>query len=53
VNSVNPDRETEGNAEPSRGYIPGRCRDYRRGSVPLITGQSARAERHDIVHSLG
>jgi len=28
----------EGNPEPSREYTPGRCNDYRRGAVPLMTG---------------
>ena len=52
VNSGNPlTGGAEGNPEPSRGYTPGRCRDYRRGPVPLITGKSARPERDEIVHS--
>jgi hypothetical protein len=29
-----------GNPEPSRRYTAGRCRDYLRASVPLITGSS-------------
>jgi len=36
-----------GNPEPSRGYTPGRCRDYRRGSALLITGKSARHPSRD------
>src|SRR5574343_135844 len=42
----------EGNPEPSREYTLGRCRDYRRSRVSLITGKSARLERDEIVHSL-
>jgi hypothetical protein len=38
-----------GNPEPSQGYTLGRCNDYRRGLVLLITGQSARPERDEIV----
>jgi hypothetical protein len=50
VKSVNPkSSKGYGNTEPSRGYIPGRCNDYRRGLVPLITGMSARPERDEIV----
>ena len=38
-----------GNPEPSQGYTLGRCNDYRRGIVLLITGQSAHPEREEIV----
>lgn len=38
-----------GNTEPSLEYILGRCNDYRRGSVLLITGKNARRESDDIV----
>jgi hypothetical protein len=41
----------EDNPEPSQKYTSGRCNDYRRGLVPLITGLSARLERDDIVYS--
>ena len=42
-----------GNPEPSHRYTDGRCRDYRRGLVPLMTGKSARPEREEIVrHSV-
>lgn len=52
VNSGNPKFSQEyGNPEPSRKYTFGRCRDYRRDRVPLITGKSARLEREDIVRS--
>lgn len=40
-----------GNPEPSRGYTLGRCRDYWRGLVPLITSQSVRHESDEIVQS--
>lgn len=56
VNSGNPtgcDWATYGNPEPSLGYTPGRCRDYRRGLAPLITGKSAPPEREEIVRASG
>jgi hypothetical protein len=39
VNSGKPLTDNaEGNPEPSQKYTSGRCRDYRRGKVPLMTG---------------
>ena len=39
MNSGNPSGlRTDGNPEPSRRYIAGRCRDYLRTSVSLMTG---------------
>ena len=41
MNSGNPSgRATDGNPEPSRRYTAGRCRDYLRATVPLMTGKS-------------
>jgi len=43
------------NPEPSREYILGRCRDYRRGLALLITGISAQYPEvlgNDIVRAL-
>lgn len=52
VNSGNPlTGNAEGNPEPSQGYILGRCRDYWRGLVLLITSLSARLVRDDIVRA--
>ena len=52
VNSVEPlTGHAEGNTEPSRRYIDGRCNDYRRGLTPLITGKNAHRESDDIVYS--
>ena len=42
----------EGNPEPSRKYTFGRCRDYWRGKVLLITSKSVQLVREDIVRSL-
>jgi hypothetical protein len=42
----------EDNTEPSCGYIHGRCNDYWRGLIPLITRNSVRPERDEIVYSL-
>jgi hypothetical protein len=42
----------EGNPEPSLRYIVGRCRDYWRSKVSLITSKSARLVRDDIVRTL-
>lgn len=54
VNSGNPATgDAVGNPEPSRRYTGGRCRDYRRGGAPLITGTSARPEREEIVRADG
>jgi hypothetical protein len=53
VNSVEPLTDNaEGNTEPSPRYISGRCNDYWRGKVLLMTSLSARSERNDIVYSL-
>ena len=53
VNSGKPkSAQGYGNPEPSREYTPGRCRDYRRGKAPLITGKSAPLVRDDIVRTL-
>lgn len=41
----------EGNQQPSQKYTSGRFRDYRSGSVRLITGTSAPRESDDIVHA--
>jgi hypothetical protein len=41
--------EGHGNPEPSRRYTAGRCRDYRRGIAPLMTGKSAHGETQEIV----
>jgi len=41
--------DSYGNPEPSPQYTEGRCRDYRRGRAPLITGKSARRESEEIV----
>ena len=52
VNSGEPrPGHAEGNPEPSRACTLGRCNDYRRGAVPLMTGMSARRESEEIVYS--
>src|SRR5690606_20966129 len=38
MNSGNPSGSADGNPEPSRRYTAGRCRDYLRAAVPLMTG---------------
>lgn len=52
MNSWNPKSYGYGNHEPSRRYTFGRCRDYLRGLVLLITGKSVHHESDDIVRSL-
>lgn len=53
MNSGKPETDNAvGNPEPSQEYTLGRCRDYRKGLVPLITGLSVRHESDEIVRSL-
>lgn len=40
MNSVKAKTFGYANTEPSRSYTDGRCRDYRSGSVHLMTGES-------------
>src|SRR5690349_10195689 len=40
MNSGKPSGTSHGNPEPSRRYTGGRCRDYLRARVPLMTGWS-------------
>ena len=42
-------RSSAGNPEPSQRYTVGRCRDYLRGKVPLITGWSVPHPNDEIV----